>query len=71
MTTAIEVNCSTGEVLERELTAAELAQRQADAEAYAEQKAADDQAAADKEAARNAVYAKLGLTADEIAALAD
>jgi hypothetical protein len=71
MTTAIEVNCATGEVLERELTADELAQRQADAEAYAEQKAADDQAAADKKAARNAVYAKLGLTADEIAALAD
>lgn len=71
MTTAIEVNCATGEVLERELTADELAQRQADAEAYAEQKAADDKAAADKEAARNAVYAKLGLTADEIAALAD
>jgi hypothetical protein len=71
MTTAIEVNCATGEVLERELTADELAQRQADAKAYANQKAADDQAAADKEAACNAVYAKLGLTADEIAALAD
>jgi hypothetical protein len=71
MTTAIEVNCTTGEVLERELTADELEQREADATAYAEQKAADDQAAADKKAARNAVYAKLGLTADEIAALAD
>ena len=71
MTTAIEVNCATGEVSERELTADELAQREADATAYAEQKAVDDQAAADKEAARNAVYAKLGLTADEIAALAD
>ena len=71
MTTAIEVNCTTGEVLERDLTADELAQREADAAAYLEQKAADDKAAADKEAARNAVYAKLGLTADEIAALAD
>jgi hypothetical protein len=30
-----------------------------------------EQAAADKAAAREAVYAKLGLTADEIAALAD
>jgi hypothetical protein len=71
MTTAIEINCATGEVVERDLTAAELAQREADAEAYADQKTADDKAAADKAAARQAVYAKLGLTADEIAALAD
>jgi len=71
MTTAIEINCETGQVTERELSADELAQREADAAAYAEQKAANDQAAADKKAARNAVYAKLGLTADEIAALAD
>jgi hypothetical protein len=71
MTTAIEINCATGEVVERELTVAELAQREADAKAYADQKAADDKAAADKAAARQAVYTKLGLTADEIAALAD
>ncbi len=71
MTTAIEINCTTGEVVERELTADELAQREVDAKAYADQKAADDKAAADKAAARLAVYAKLGLTADEIAALAD
>lgn len=70
MTTAIEINCTTGEVIERQLTAAELAQREADAQTYADQKAADDKAAADKEAKRLAVYAKLGLTADEIAALA-
>ena len=70
MTTAIEINCTTGEVVERQLTAAELAQREADAKAAADQKAADDKAAADKEAKRLAVYAKLGLTADEIAALA-
>ena len=71
MTTAIEINCETGEVSERELTADELAQRAADAKAYADQKATEDKAAADKAAARQAVYAKLGLTADEIAALAD
>jgi hypothetical protein len=71
MTTALEINCTTGEVTERELTADELAQRGADAEAYANKKAADDKEAADKAAARQAVYAKLGLTADEIAALAD
>ena len=71
MTTAIEINCETGEVIERELTADELAQREADAKAAADQQAAQDKAAADKAAARQAVYAKLGLTADEIAALAD
>ncbi len=71
MTTALEINCATGEVTERELTADELAQRETDAKAYADQKAADDKAAADKAAKRLAVYTKLGLTADEIAALAD
>jgi hypothetical protein len=35
MTTAIEVNCTTGEVIERPLTAEELAQREVDAAAYA------------------------------------
>jgi hypothetical protein len=71
MTTAIEVNCTTGEVVERELTPDELAQRKADAVAAEAEKAANDKAAADKAAARQAVYVKLGLTADEIAALAD
>lgn len=71
MTTAIEINCTTGEVVERELTADELAQREADAKAYADQKAAEDKAAADKAAAREAVYAKLGLTADDISAITD
>ena len=69
MTTAIEVNCSTGEVLERELTELEIEQREADAAAYLEQKAEDDKAASDKAAARQAVYDKLGLTADDVAAL--
>ena len=69
MTTAIEVNCSTGEVVERALTDLEIEQREAEAAAYLEQKAADEKAAADKQAAKDAVYAKLGLTADEVAAL--
>ena len=69
MTTAIEVNCSTGEVVERALTDLEIEQREAEAAAYLEQKAADEKAEADKQAAREAVYAKLGLTADEVAAL--
>lgn len=69
MTTAIEINCETGQVTERELTADELAQREADAAAQIVQQAADEKEAADKVAARNAVYAKLGLTADEIQAI--
>jgi hypothetical protein len=69
MTIAIEVNCATGEVLERALTDLEIEQREAEAAAYLEQKAADDKAAADKAAARQSVYDKLGLTADDVAAL--
>jgi hypothetical protein len=70
--TAIEVNCETGEVTERPLTAEEIAQREADAAAYAAQKAADDAAEAAKAEAKASAEAKLaalGLTADEIAAL--
>ena len=40
--TAIEVNCATGEVTERPLTAEEIAQREADATAYAAQKAQEE-----------------------------
>jgi hypothetical protein len=72
MTTAIEVNCTTGEVIERPLTAEELAQREADAAAHAvaeaEREAAEAAVLAAKESA-NAKLAALGLTAEEIAAL--
>lgn len=72
MTNAIEVNCTTGEVIERPLTAEELAQREADAAAYAVAEAAREAteaaALAAKESA-NAKLAALGLTAEEIAAL--
>ena len=72
MTTAIEINCETGEVIERPLTAEELAQREADAAAYAaqeaEREATEAAALAAKESA-NAKLAALGLTAEEIAAL--
>ncbi len=72
MTNAIEVNCETGEVTERPLTAEELAQREADAAAYAaaeaERAAAAEAAQAAKESAQSKLAA-LGLTADEIAAL--
>lgn len=72
MTTKLVVNCATGAVEEVELTAQELAQRDQDAAAYAEQKALEDaakaQAEADKEAGK-AKLAALGLTDAEIEAL--
>jgi hypothetical protein len=72
MTTAIEVNCATGEVTERSLTAEEIAQREADAVAFAtaeaERVAELEAVKAAKEAA-HANLAALGLTAEEIAAL--
>jgi hypothetical protein len=70
--TAIEVNCETGEVVERPLTAEEISQREADAEAAAEAQAereAAEAAAATAKASAEAKLAALGLTADEIAAL--
>ena len=70
--TAIEVNCETGEVTERPLTAEEIADRDAQAAAWeaeqAAKAAADAEAAALKEAA-HAKLAALGLTPEEIAAL--
>lgn len=70
--TRIEVNCTTGEVLEIELTDAEVAQREADAAAHAVAQAEADAAQAAVEAARasaNEKLAGLGLTTEEIAAL--
>jgi hypothetical protein len=72
MTTAIEINCETGEVIERPLTADEIAANEAAAaQAEADRVAAEAEAAA-VQAAKEAGQAKLaalGLTADEIAAL--
>ena len=72
MTTAIEINCETGEVTERPLTADEIAANEAEAaQAEANRLAAEAEAAAvavAKEAAHTKLAA-LGLTADEIAAL--
>ena len=70
--TAIEVNCETGEVTERPLTADEIAQREADAAAFAAEKAAQEAESAAVAAAKASAEAKLaalGLSADEIAAL--
>ncbi len=65
MTIAIEVNCATGEVVERPLTAEELTQREADAAAFAAKKAEEDAKAAADAEAKAALLTKLGITADE------
>jgi hypothetical protein len=68
----IEVDAATGEVIERDFTEAELAQRALDLEAAAAAQALADEAAAKAAADKTSAVAKLaalGLTADEIAAL--
>jgi hypothetical protein len=70
--TKVIVDCSTGVTTEVELTDAEVAQREADAAAYAVEQAEQDAAAAAKAAAKasgEAKLAALGLTAEEISAL--
>lgn len=70
--TKLIVDCSTGVTTEVELTDEEIAQREADAIAYAAQKAEQDAAEAAKAAAKasgEAKLAALGLTAEEVAAL--
>ena len=67
--TKIVVDCSTGEVSEIELTAEEVAQREADAKAHAEAKAKEDADKAAAEAAKEDLLAKLGITAEEAALL--
>ena len=72
MPTKLIINCETGEQTEVELTAEEIAQREADAKAYEADKVAKDAADAAKAAAKasaNAKLAALGLSAEEIAAL--
>lgn len=67
--TRIEVNCTTGEVLEIELTDEEVAQREADAAAHASEQAAREAEEAAKATARAAILDRLGLTAEEAAIL--
>jgi len=65
MTTAIEVNCGTGEVIERPLTADEIAANEASAaQAEADRLAAEAEAAA-KAKSKAALLEKLGITEDE------
>jgi hypothetical protein len=70
--TRIEIDCSTGVETIHELTDAEIAQMEADAQASAARKAEEDAAQAAAEAAKASAQAKLaalGLTAEEISAL--
>ena len=70
--TKIIVDCSTGEQQIVPLTAEEIAQREADAAAWAAEEAARiaaEAAAAEAKASAQAKLAALGLSADEIAAL--
>ncbi len=69
---AIEINCATGEVMERSLTPEEIAQREADAAAVAvaeaERIAAEKAKAAAKASALDKLTA-LGLTEEEALAI--
>ena len=67
--TKIIVDCSTGAVTEIELTESEMAQREADAAAYAAQKAEEEAAAKVKAEAKAALLDRLGITAEEAALL--
>ena len=67
--TRIEINCETGVETIIELTDAEIAELAYQAELAAEKKAEEDAAKAAIEAKKQEVLAKLGLTADEVAAL--
>jgi hypothetical protein len=69
--TRIEINCETGVESIIELTDAEIAQMEADAQAAQARKAEEDaaaQAAADAKASAQAKLAALGLTPEEISA---
>ena len=65
MATKIIVDCTTGEVQEVELTAEEIAQREADRIAFEAEQAAKEAEAAKAAADKAALLAKLGITADE------
>ena len=70
--TAAEINCTTGEVTYRELSAEEIAMAEADSVRATEQMAANEAGQAkhlEDKAAGNQKLKDLGLTDDEIAAL--
>lgn len=55
------INCETGEIIERELNAKELAQQEIDEAKYLELKALNNE----RDAQRQAILDKLGLSAEE------
>lgn len=63
--TKLIVNCETGEIIERELNAEELAQQEIDEANFLAAKAIADVEIAAKQAERQAILDRLGLTADE------
>jgi hypothetical protein len=63
--TKIVVDCSTGAVEELPLTPDEIAQREADAAAFAAAEHEKEVAAAEAATAKAALLTKLGITADE------
>ena len=65
MTTRIEINCTTGEILEIELTQAELDQRETDRIAYEMEQANRETEATAKAVARTALLTRLGITEEE------
>ena len=67
--TKLIVDCSTGEQIVVDLTAEEIAEREALAAEFAAQQAAAEAAAAAKQAEKEAIAARLGLTADELKTL--
>ena len=65
MPTKLIVDCSTGVTTEVELTAAEIAEREAMAAEYAAQKAQEDADKVTKAAAKAELLDRLGITAEE------
>ena len=65
METRIEINCTTGEILEIELTQAELDQRETDRIAYEMEQANREAEATAKAVARTALLERLGITEEE------
>ena len=69
MPSKLIINCETGEQTEVELTAEEIAQREADAKAYEADKKAKDAKLAAQAKVKADVLKRLGLTEDEAKAL--
>jgi hypothetical protein len=69
MPTKLIINCETGEQTEVELTAEEIAQREADAKAYEAEQAAKEAELAAQAKVKADVLKRLGITEQEAKAL--